>query len=170
MFRFLGFPPRGHDLRRPARSGRGRRETDSIYAASVASTRGEVKEAFQTVVDPQPPPPVDDKSEKDDDNAKAARSDKDKPRRKKAGKDDKTAPPVPVELSLNDACLRLQRVTQLPGNESDLEMTPGGERYIFSATIGERGLFSIKWDGSDRKKLADNVSVQGVTRASRCCG
>ncbi len=69
----------------------------------------------------------------------------------------------PVKLALDDAYLRLHRVTELSGNEFDLELTPGGDRFVFSATIGERGLFSVKWDGKDRKRLGGTISVQHIS-------
>jgi tricorn protease len=68
----------------------------------------------------------------------------------------------PVELHLEDAWLRLRRVTSFPASELQLELTPGGDRYIFTADIGGRALYSIKWDGSDRKRLTGNVNVQHV--------
>jgi len=69
----------------------------------------------------------------------------------------------PEELDLDDAYLRLRRVTTLSGSETGLELTPGGDRYIFNATIGKRGLYSIKWDGEERKRLSDAASVHHVS-------
>ncbi len=69
----------------------------------------------------------------------------------------------PVKLALEDAYLRLRRITMLSGNEFDLELTPSGDRYVFSATIGERGLYSIQWDGKERKRLGGTLSVQHVS-------
>ena len=53
------------------------------------------------------------------------------------------------ELSLHDAYLRLQRVTTLNGNESNSEITPAGDRTIFTGRTEKPGLFSIKWDGKE---------------------
>ncbi len=69
----------------------------------------------------------------------------------------------PKELDLHDAYLRLRRVTTLGGSEGNIEITPGGDRYIFTATIGKSGLYSVKWDGEDRKRLCDSASVQHVS-------
>ena len=69
----------------------------------------------------------------------------------------------PVEFSLDDAYLRLSRVTSLSGSEGSLALTPGGDRYIFTATIGERGLYSVQWDGDERKRLGGAVSVRQVS-------
>jgi len=41
--------------------------------------------------------------------------------------------------------------------------TPAGDRYIFTATVGKPGLFSVKWNGEDRKRLADAANVQHVS-------
>ncbi|HEB60998.1 MAG TPA: peptidase S41 [Phycisphaeraceae bacterium] len=68
-------------------------------------------------------------------------------------------------LSLDDAYLRLRRLTSIPGAEMNIALTPGGDRVVFTATVdGNPGLFSVKWDGSERKKLdsgpgAGNVSL-----------
>ncbi len=67
-----------------------------------------------------------------------------------------------LELELDDAYLRLQRVTTLNGNEYNNEITPAGDRLIFTGKSGKSGLFSIKWDGSDLKRLTDSVDVQHV--------
>ena len=69
----------------------------------------------------------------------------------------------PVELGLDDAYLRLKRVTTLSGFEHDSALSPGGDRYIFTATIGERGLYSVKWDGKDRTRLGEAANVQHVS-------
>lgn len=77
-------------------------------------------------------------------------------------------------LSLADAYLRVRRISSLPLNEGQLEMTPGGDRIIFSgedradreaeepnSTGGS--LLSVKWDGTDQKKLGAGGSVQQVS-------
>jgi tricorn protease len=94
----------------------------------------------------------EDKKE-DGDDAKDKDKEKDEPKKEEKA----------WEPSLDDAWLRLRRITTLSGDEGSLEITPGGDRYIFAATIGDRGLYSLKWDGEDRKKLTDAVSVQQVS-------
>jgi tricorn protease len=51
-------------------------------------------------------------------------------------------------------------LTREPGNEFSNAMTPGGDRIIFTATAPSAGLYSVKWDGSDAKKLGPTASVQ----------
>jgi tricorn protease len=60
----------------------------------------------------------------------------------------------PLSYDLDDAYLRVRRLTRMPGNESDLILTPGGDRVIFSGNDGGPGVFSVKWDGTDQKKVA----------------
>jgi len=64
---------------------------------------------------------------------------------------------------LEDAYLRLRRVTSYLGNEGNLAITPGGDRFIFSGSDRMSGLHSIKWDGTDLKSLGGGGSVQHVT-------
>jgi tricorn protease len=65
---------------------------------------------------------------------------------------------------LDDAYLRLRRVTSLPGDESELEITPGGDKYIFSATIGaEKALYTVEKDLGAPKRLANFANVQEIS-------
>jgi tricorn protease len=66
-------------------------------------------------------------------------------------------------LHLDDAWLRLTRITSFPGSEFQLEITPAGDRLIFTADLDGRSLYSVKWDGSDRKRLTGNVNVQHLS-------
>lgn len=78
---------------------------------------------------------------------------------------DEEAQEAPEEdaLDLDDAYLRVRRITRLADNETGLEMTPSGERLIFNARGDAPGLYSIKWDGSDQKRLGGNTSVQHIS-------
>jgi tricorn protease len=77
---------------------------------------------------------------------------------------DKAEPKEPPKpLDLDDAYLRLRRVTTLNGNETGNELTPAGDRYIFVGSTDERGVFSIKWDGSELKRLTGPADVQHVS-------
>ncbi len=70
----------------------------------------------------------------------------------------------PWELEeLEDAWMRVRRVTSYSGNETGLEMTPGGDRYIFNGAHGQSGLYSIKWDGSDLTRLNSPAAVQHLS-------
>jgi tricorn protease len=58
--------------------------------------------------------------------------------------------------SLDDAYLRLQRRSSLPGNESSALITHAGDRIIYSNSgggPGDSGLWSVKWDGTDAKRI-----------------
>ncbi len=68
-------------------------------------------------------------------------------------KDENKEPPF--EPSLDDAYLRINRVTRLNGNEGNLEITPGGDRLIFTGNDGGdggEGLYSVKWTGEDKER------------------
>ncbi|QJQ97178.1 PDZ domain-containing protein [Halomonas sp. PA5] len=66
-----------------------------------------------------------------------------------------------VELDLENAWRRLERVTASPSHEFANEMTPGGDRYVFNA--GDEGLFVMDWDGSDRQRLGPSANVQHLS-------
>ncbi|MEY3142893.1 MAG: hypothetical protein RLY21_1386 [Planctomycetota bacterium] len=69
-------------------------------------------------------------------------------------------------LELDDAYLRVRRVTTALGDETALELAPSGDRLYFSGADGkERALFSIKYDGSEQKKIGGAVSLQGMSFA-----
>lgn len=52
---------------------------------------------------------------------------------------------------LDDAYLRVRRLTRIAGDESGLLLAPSGERVLFAGNDGGPGVFSVKWDGSDQK-------------------
>ncbi|HMN95104.1 MAG TPA: S41 family peptidase [Phycisphaerales bacterium] len=105
-----------------------------------------------------PPPEADDRE------PAAAAEGGDGPEKK-----EEPAAAPPRELDLTDAWLRLRRMTSSPGREGNVEITPGGDRIIFSGSAAGAedgqggGLFSIKWDGSDRKRFGLSGSVQQVS-------
>lgn len=109
--------------------------------------------------EPAPGPPAD---------APKGEADKPADAEKKPEPETKPAPP-PFEPSLDDAYLRVRRITSMPGNEGNLEVTPAGDRFVFTGNNkgdGGEGLFSIKWtaDDKDRKRLADgSPEVQGLS-------
>lgn len=67
-------------------------------------------------------------------------------------------PPAPLDLE--DAYLRIRRITTSSDTEWNARVLPGGGRILFS-----RGgaLYSVGWDGKDEKKLADGVSPANLT-------
>ena len=66
---------------------------------------------------------------------------------------------------LDDAYLRVRRLTRIAGEESSLVITPSGERVLFTGNDGGPGVFSVKWDGSDQKKLAPAGKVIHINLA-----
>jgi len=69
-------------------------------------------------------------------------------------------------LELDDAYLRVRRVTSLPGDEGSMELLPAGDRLVFVGTEGkERALFSIKTDGTEQKRVATASRVVGLNFA-----
>lgn len=69
---------------------------------------------------------------------------------------------MPAKLDLDDAWKRVRRITRNRGNESSVEITPGGDRFIFSAVDNEPGLYSVKWDGTEQKRIGSG-DLQQVT-------
>jgi len=70
----------------------------------------------------------------------------------------------PLVLDVEDAYLRVRRLTSYSGSEGNLAILPGGDRIIFSAEIdGRRSLVSVDHKGEDRKVIESagvgNVSV-----------
>ncbi len=67
---------------------------------------------------------------------------------------------VKVEIDLENIYERLTQVTSLPGNESDVAISEDGETFYFvtnregrQSYDADQDLYSIKWDGSDKKAL-----------------
>ncbi|MFM1821922.1 MAG: hypothetical protein RI967_188 [Planctomycetota bacterium] len=88
--------------------------------------------------------------------------------KKDEAKTDDAAPDASAlaELELDDAYLRVRRVTSMPGNESGLELVPAGDRIVFIGGEGkDAGLHSIKWDGSEQKRLGGAMRLAGLTLA-----
>lgn len=79
-------------------------------------------------------------------------------------KDDNDALRSPERLDLDDAYLRVRRLTSLGGSEFGLEMTPPGDRLIFTGTVnGTRALYSVDWKGGERKRLTTPAAVQHLS-------
>ena len=76
--------------------------------------------------------------------------------------EDAEATPDPaVELELENAWRRIERVTASPTHQTANEMTPGGDRYLFNA--GNEGLVAMNWDGTQRTRIGPNADVQHLT-------
>jgi tricorn protease len=86
------------------------------------------------------------------------------PEKPKKPADKKPSRPAMEKPDVDDAYLRLKRITTLPGNEADLELTPGGDKYIFVATVGSsRGLWSVDRDATEPKRLGAAANVQHLS-------
>ena len=71
----------------------------------------------------------------------------------------KTAP-APVQIDFERIYDRLVQVTSLPGNESDLAISPDGKTFYFvtnrplrQSYEADQDLYSIRWDGTEMKAL-----------------
>ena len=59
-----------------------------------------------------------------------------------------------LEFDADDAYLRVRRITSTPESESDLLLTPGADRILFSTVIdGSRSYVSVDHRGRDRKSI-----------------
>ncbi|MGR4066847.1 S41 family peptidase [Billgrantia sp. C5P2] len=63
-----------------------------------------------------------------------------------------------VELDLENAWRRIERITATPTHQTANEMTPGGDRYVFND--GSTGLVAMDWDGSNRTRIGPTANVQ----------
>lgn len=70
---------------------------------------------------------------------------------------------APKPLDLEDAYMRLRKLTSMPGNEMNLEISPAGDRVYFTAQDQGGGLFTVPWSGGEAKKLGATGSVQQIT-------
>jgi tricorn protease len=67
-------------------------------------------------------------------------------------------------LDLDDAYLRIRRLTSLPGSEGDLEITPAGDKVLFTgSSTGGRGVFILDRDSPEPRRIANAVSVMNLT-------
>lgn len=61
---------------------------------------------------------------------------------------------IALSFDTDDAYLRIRRLTSTPEGESDLVMTPAGDRIAFSTVIdGDRTFVSVDYKGKDRKTI-----------------
>jgi len=73
-----------------------------------------------------------------------------KPEKEKEATEEEPA----YEYDLDTAYRRLRRVTNLPIDQTAHVLSPGGNLLVFvSRHEGASGLFSVKWNGKDRKKI-----------------
>lgn len=79
-------------------------------------------------------------------------------------KKEKAKKPSKVKIDFKDITLRLHRVMPLPGDESELTISPTGEYYAFrSDTDGGDDLYIVKFDGTGLKRLTrGKVGPRGI--------
>jgi tricorn protease len=85
------------------------------------------------------------------------------------GKSKKDTTDTPMTIDFEDIHERLEQVTRLPGNESNLAISKDGETFYFSTNRsgrtgggGKRSFVKVKWDGSDEKVLLKNKALRGL--------
>ena len=122
-------------------------------------TKGEDKPKVESKEDDGEPASAESKGDTEGEDEKADVDGDDG----KDDEEDKKEEEEPKELDLDDAYLRVRRITTFPGNEYSNALTPGGDRYIFNADIDGRALFSVKWDGSERKRVCGPHSLEHVS-------
>ena len=73
--------------------------------------------------------------------------------------------PLPLKRpDLEDAYLRVRRLTNVRGSISDLELAPAGDRIYFNGYLGPtRALLSQARGVTDPTRLADAVDIQGIS-------
>jgi Tol biopolymer transport system component len=85
-------------------------------------------------------------------------------------KDNDNEDSVKIEIDLLNIHERLQQVTGLPGNESDLLISEDGKTFYFVSNRdswksykADQEIYSVKWDGEDMKQLTnDNQGPQNL--------
>lgn len=69
-----------------------------------------------------------------------------------------------AKLNLDDAYLRVRRVTSFPGSESQIELSAAGDKYYFVATLGPtRATWALDRDATEPKRLAAATNVQHLS-------
>lgn len=107
-----------------------------------------------------------DRAPKKGDGKKDDKKDDAKKDEPKDAKKDESKKEPPKPLDLDDAYMRLRRLTTMPGNEFDLEISPAGDRIYFMGGVGEAaGLNSVAWSGGEAKKIGASGSIQHMNLA-----
>ena len=87
------------------------------------------------------------------------KSDEDKEEKEKAEEK-----PEKFEYDLDTVYRRIRRVVGLPEDQNSYALAPSGEMLVFNSSHeGGTSLFSVKWNGSDRKRISGGVSAMQWT-------
>ena len=71
---------------------------------------------------------------------------------------------TPEPPDLDDAYLRLRRITSMPGSERSLEIAPAGDKFYFTAQSGaQRSTFVADREGGEPKRLGAGVNIQHIS-------
>lgn len=130
----------------------------SLESLPAYELKEHFKDAAATMKKRKPLDPIEPANEEDeesDDDSDAGEDD---------AADEEDALPEAQKLDVDDAYLRVRKLTSFPGGEDDLALTPAGDRIIFSGRVnGTAGLYSIDHTGGERKTVASgsasNVAV-----------
>src|SRR5690606_38603368 len=99
--------------------------------------------------------------------AESRQEDADRPDAKADTKDSKKSGPSPenpLKFDAADAYLRVRKIVSTTGDTGNLEITPGGDRVLYSASQdGASGLYSVDYAGRERKAV-----VSGGASGVRC--
>ncbi len=93
---------------------------------------------------------------------------------KKDKKEEKKKEVKPIEIDFDRIHERLVQVTMMNGNESDLVISDDGETFYFvtnrgswSASTDDQDLYSVKWNGEDKKAITQgNTNPYGVSMSA----
>jgi len=76
----------------------------------------------------------------------------------------------PITIDFEDIYERLEQVTRLAGNESNITISKDGETFYFTTNGGGRqgapddpDLMSVNWDGDEMKTLVSNIRMYGAS-------
>ena len=147
--------------------GYSQRDLDQYFkdAAEAAKKRKPLEVKAPEVKAPEMKGAEAKKEEPKKEEAKKDEPAKDEPKKDEPKKDEPKKDPFDG-LELDDAYLRVRRVSTALGDEGNLEITPAGDRMVFTAADGkESALFTIKYDGTDQKKIGASMGVAGLSFA-----
>ncbi|NBV63938.1 MAG: hypothetical protein EBR71_05600, partial [Planctomycetes bacterium] len=128
----------------------------SVEALTKAEQEAYFKDAGDAAKKRKPLPSPNAKKPKRAAKAEADKPEGDEKASDEEKKDSKSAGP---DYRLADAYMRVHRLTRMAGDESGLEITPAGDRVVFAGNDGGPGIYSVKWDGTEQKKVAAAGSV-----------